>query len=275
VLEGGCKLHRQLRWVVNAIFQLYCILVPVRKVTCRSITGDVRQYRVEITDHREFDRLNTDIFVNDEYDWNPDTTGTPRIIDLGGHIGMSVIRWKSACPKAEITVVEPNPSTVEILKRNIARNHFETVNIIHAAACSKDGTVTLYMPKRGVDFRWGDFVNVEGRIIDASRYDTVQVRAVGLSSLIGERNVDLLKIDIEGSECEVIREAESRLHFVKEIFMEFHNDPQNPSNSFRDVVGILRAEGFRLDIRHGVQSIRAESFDDHKKIWLKIRARRN
>jgi FkbM family methyltransferase len=268
-------LSGQLRRLVNIVFQLYSILAPIRVVTCSSVTGAVRHYRVEIADHREFDRLNTSIFADNEYDWSPSMkASTPRIIDLGGHIGMSVIRWKCACPQAEITVVEPNPSTVRILRRNIARNHLENVHIINAAASSKDGAATLFMPKRGVGFRWGDFIKTEDRIVDVSHYDTEEVRGVRLSSIIDERDVDLLKIDIEGSECEVIREAESKLHLVKEIFMEFHNDPQNPSNSFQDLVRILRAEGFRLDIRHGKQSISAESFDDERKTWLMIKARR-
>jgi FkbM family methyltransferase len=277
VLPIGDKrmLSRQLRRLVNNVFQLYSVLFPIRSVGCRNSTGAVRQYRVKITDHREFDRLNTSIFLNNEYDWSPsENVGTPRIIDVGGHIGMSVIRWKCTCPQAEIIVIEPNPSTVRILRRNIARNHLENIHVIEAAASSKDGTATLYMPKRGVDFRWGDFIKTQNRIVDVSHYNTEEVRTVRLSSLIDEEDVDLLKIDIEGSECEIIREAQSNLHLVKEIFMEFHNDPQNPSNSFQDVVRILRAEGFRLDIRNGKQSISAQTFDGKQKAWLMIRARR-
>jgi hypothetical protein len=124
---------RQLRWMLTATSRLHRILVPVRTVRCRAFNGDIRQYKLEITDHNEFDRLYAEIFLRDEYDWSPESAvDTPRIIDLGGHIGMSVVRWKSVCPTADATVVEPNPSTVEILRRNIARNHLQGIKVIHA-----------------------------------------------------------------------------------------------------------------------------------------------
>lgn len=236
-------------------------------------TGRPRHYRMEYLDYEEFDELNNEIFVANEYEWNPEPgKQDPRVIDLGGHIGMSVAYWKSIRPDAKVTVVEANPTTSQVLSRNVAENHLQDVNVVHAAASAKDGNVDLYMPKEGVDFRWGDFVG--GRPVNPDNYDTVSVPTVKLSELIGDQPVDLLKIDIEGSECEVLKEAKNKLGQVKEIVMEFHNDSNNPANSLRETVQLMRDAGFVITAGRKDWPIDVDTITPDEKVFFTLRARR-
>ena len=209
------------------------------------VANVANKFSIEYTNYEEFDGINAEIFIGQDYPWTPDLTKTPKptIIDLGGHIGMSVAYWKDKAPDAQITVVEANPQTADILKRNIVRNDFKDVRVIDGAATDKTGTVDLYKPKEGVDFRWGDFVG--GRPVDETKYNKIQVPAIKLSELI-TGPVDVLKVDIEGSELAAMKEAEGKLSNVQEIFMEFHNDPANPENSYDEMMALLKRQGFSI-----------------------------
>jgi hypothetical protein len=68
------------------------------------------------------------------------------------------------------------------------------------------------------------------------------VPSVRLSSVLGEE-VDLLKIDIEGSELEVLEEARDHLGWVKRIFVEVHRvaGVRGPAGS---VIKLLEDAGF-------------------------------
>ncbi len=231
------------------------------------------RYYVEYLDYGEFDGIYGEIFVSKDYPWKPNPDNPkPTVIDLGGHIGMSTLYWKSVAPRAEITVVEANPQTAQVLQRNIKRNNLEDVRVIHGAASAREGNVELYLPKAGVDFRWGDFIG--GRVVDSAKYDTVAVPAVKLSTLINGP-VDVLKIDIEGAETEVLREAESKLGNVNEIFMEFHNNPANPSNSLAEIRAILKRQGFTdVQFTDKGHMISPSGLDTTKEFLLNITARR-
>ncbi len=226
----------------------------------------------EFGNYEEFDRIYSDIFVSNEYPWTPDATNpSPTIIDLGSHMGMSVMRWKQLAPGAKIKAVEANPKTFEMLKRNVSRNDLKDVSVVQAAATNTPGTVTLNLPKDGVDFRWGDFVGTGP--VDPTKYDTVDVPSVQLSSLI-TGPTDLLKVDIEGSELGVLKEAESKLPLVKEIMLEFHNDPANPANSYRETLDLLQRQGYNVEVRLWNQPIDKDSVNIAEKNFYTILAKR-
>ncbi len=229
-------------------------------------------FYAEYLDYEEYDRIYSDIFESQEYPWTPPPGNpAPNIIDLGSHIGMSVMYWKNLARGAKITAVEANPETAGVLQRNIARNKMADVKLVQAAASSRTGQVDLYMPKAGVDFHWGDFVG--GRPVDPSKYDRVPVPTVKLSTLINGP-VDLLKVDIEGSELEVLREAESKLSQVKEIMLEFHNDPSNPTNSLSETLALLRGQGYQLEVRQWNKPIDPSTLNTTETFFLTVLAKR-
>jgi hypothetical protein len=57
--------------------------------------------------------------------------------------------------------------------------------------------------------------------------------------------VDLLKLDIEGAETQVLREAQHRLDRVERIFVEYHSLVDKPQN-LPELLGVLAASEFRF-----------------------------
>lgn len=218
----------------------------------------------------------SEVFLRDEYaKWQPDTV-SPRVIDLGGDPGaFSAIYWKHKQPNARILVVEANPATAQTMRQSLERKNMQDVQIINAAVAEDDaGRIGLHLHQPGHGWHTQDFTGDKGVISDRSGY-SVEVPKVKLSSLISDgEQVDLLKMDIEGSEGEVVRELHSagKLRLVKQIIMEFHHGPVDfPNNSLLAMVDILTSAGFVINDAHitsgrGLRSKRQISVADFGQI---------
>ena len=67
-----------------------------------------------------------------------------------------------------------------------------------------------------------------------------------LDDLIGEDDVDFLKIDIEGAELDVIS-GSKKLNRVKQMFIEYHSFTDTPQQ-LSCLLSILESSGFRYYI---------------------------
>lgn len=134
---------------------------------------------------------------------------SPRIIDCGGHIGLSVIWFKQRYPHSQITVFEAHPAIADILEENVHKLALPSVEIMKTAVSNSSGSV-IFLPN-GSD---GGRVNTAG---------TLYVPSVRLSDYLCEP-VDILKLDIEGSEFQVVEDLclTDKIHLVKHIICEVH-----------------------------------------------------
>jgi FkbM family methyltransferase len=165
----------------------------------------------------------------------------PFIIDCGSNYGVSILWFKNYCPDARITGVEADPKIFDLLSRNLARRNLDNVKLLNRAVSSKPGHVSFHC--LGAD---------SGRIHAgqpdgiASGADIIEVPTVLLDDLIGEDDVDFLKIDIEGAELDVIS-GSKKLNRVKQMFIEYHSFIDMPQQLSR-LLAILEASGFRYYI---------------------------
>jgi len=80
--------------------------------------------------------------------------------------------------------------------------------------------------------------------------DAIKVQIVRIDDLLdkmGVREVDLLKIDVEGGEMEVLRGAKKILKSVKHVVVSAEHMP----NEAEEVRVFLEAEGFRTKVVGG------------------------
>lgn len=207
----------------------------------------VRGFKVWYRNEKELDEIYKEKFINSEYKFKS-LTNSPFIIDCGSHIGLSILYFKSIYPDSEIIGFEPNPENFEILNRNIKENKLTNIKTYNMALSDKVGEIDLHMSlKKDNPWTWGDTIiyNMWG---DGNDDRKTKVKTVKLSSYIN-RNIDLLKIDIEGSEQIVLQEIENKLHFVREIAMEFHDTKTTLKvNNFGTVKNILERNGFKIRI---------------------------
>lgn len=152
----------------------------------------------------------------------------PRVIvDAGAYTGLSAVYYAIKYPEAKIIAIEPNDSNFELLLRNTAR--FGQVSAIHAALWPNSGSLLLADPGDG---EWGFRVIEEQRqpVNEASsanmKITYTGVPAVSVPELMSLHQldrIDLLKLDIEGSEKEIFSDSCLWLKHVRAICLELHD----------------------------------------------------
>ena len=152
-----------------------------------------------------------DVFLRGEY--QQPLPGTPNVVvDAGANVGMSSVYFALKYPLARIIAVEPEPTNFEILAKNAAR--FPQITAVHAAIWCNDGTVQISDPGKG---KWGM------RVTTGSG---ASIRAITMPTLMKDyhlRRIDLLKMDVEGAECEILQNAEGWMSHVATICVELHD----------------------------------------------------
>lgn len=163
----------------------------------------------------------------------------PYIVDCGANIGISILRYKQLYPLAQILAFEPAPEAYELLERNIKNNCLENVELVEAAVWSQSSTKQFAI--QGID--GGRIAGTRSRIHGLPQTD---VTAVALSNYL-DREVDLLKLDIEGAELEVLNSCDGKLGTVKKLIVETHYLVDRPA-FLGSILDVLDRAGFNVSI---------------------------
>ena len=201
-------------------------------------TANLGSYTVQYRHSEEYHHLKREIWGDHCY-YTELANENPVIIDAGAHIGMSTLYFAKQFPTAKIIAIEPNPITRELLETNIWENRLEDrVEVLAAALSDQAGSAQLH---HLIAAEWQLNANLTATAWnDAPLTHSTQVETITLSSLL-DQPVDLLKLDIEGAELTVLREARPHLSQVGELFVEFH--PTN-GNSVGELLKLLTEQGF-------------------------------
>ena len=156
-----------------------------------------------------------DIFVRRIYHFETDNN-EPYIIDGGAYIGMATLYFKVSYPEARIVCFEPDPTHFKILQSNILQNNLENVELVNAGLAAQAGTDS-FLPD-----------GLDGGKIAYKGLNLVFIRTEMLSNYIN-RQVDFLKLNIEGQEFPVLEEVAARglLLNVRELVIEYHGWPDH------------------------------------------------
>src|SRR5579885_398752 len=170
-------------------------------------------------------------FSSDEY---PVTDRDERIIDAGANCGFFTL-YATMRSRAQLVSIEPFRPTFGRLRENTAPVA-NRVTLIHAALQGHDG-ITYIDARSNIASQFRRIVENEGD----------PVNAISLDSLLrqcGWDRVDLLKMDIEGSEFDaILRASPEVLSRIGRISMEFHpRDGYAPDA----IIEHLRNNGFQL-----------------------------
>lgn len=158
---------------------------------------------------------------------------SPLIVDAGANVGLATLFWQSSFPRPEIIAVEPCSLAYRCLERNVGGHPGTT--LLHKALWSVAGPVP---------FR--EHADDTSRIVPTGGLgDQGTVDAITLGSLLGgcEREIDFLKIDIEGAEVDVLREARSHLPRVRRLFVEYHQFAERRQR-LSELLGMIEDAGF-------------------------------
>jgi FkbM family methyltransferase len=188
-------------------------------------------YTLRITDGPNFYVQLKDEFVRRIYHFEA-LRPQPLIIDGGSNMGVSILYFKHVYPEAKVIGFEPDPAVFRILRENVDRNHLEGVTLINAGLGKAKGKATFM-----TDGSAGGHLDEGGKGI------TVPVER--LSDYLDEA-VDFLKLNIEGEELAVLREAEERgkLANLRELVLEYHGWG-NGAQGLGPLLELLDRRGFR------------------------------
>lgn len=118
--------------------------------------------------------------------------------DAGANIGaFTLLAAKLVGPEGRVIAFEPIPENAEVLRRNVGLNGYQNVEIIQKAVSNKSGIAQMYLSN------WGGCHSLFPNPIHASGR-LITVETVRLDSLPKMKQVDLLKIDVEGAEVAVL-----------------------------------------------------------------------
>tara|TARA_R100000322_G_scaffold20124_2_gene12920 strand:+ start:116417 stop:118426 length:2010 start_codon:yes stop_codon:yes gene_type:complete len=209
---------------------------------CRGQEFLMRDSTLTYVDKHAIWTLIHEILMDQEYYFDTDQK-KPYIIDAGANFGMSSVYFKELYPNAEVLAFEPVPFLHDLASKNVARNKLSDVTVLKKGLAAKPGTATFFMS--------GDY-SMAGSLTERRRtfgdeIEELTIETVPLADYL-DREVDFLKLDIEGAEGEVLMAAGDALANVRQMCVEWHLGA-NPSDiALDDVLSILTRLGFRYQI---------------------------
>jgi len=154
------------------------------------------------------------VFYEMEYDI--DYKFEPKVIvDCGANIGLAAVYFKNRFSNSKIISIEPEKSNFDLLYENT--KNYENIHLLQRGIWNKDTNLKIENIGLG---HWG-FVTTETE--EESR-DTI--KSISIDSIMEKYNldhIDILKIDIEGSEKELFESNYDWMDKVNCIFIELHD----------------------------------------------------
>ena len=140
------------------------------------------------------------------------------ILDLGANIGTSAIALSRQFPNATVYAIEMEKTNFDILSKNVAP--FENIVPIHAAVAASCGIREIFDRSTGP---WG--YTIAGTPNETTELgEKVEALSIdALSERLQISKIDLLKIDIEGTEKEIFENAGRWLTMTDTIIVELHD----------------------------------------------------
>ncbi len=125
------------------------------------------------------------------------------ILEIGANIGYYTVQGALAAPDVPYRAVEAHPTSAATVRRNLELNHITNVDLVEAAAVgSPDITsVELALPElERYATPTGAFVRDATEGVEARRPATASITVPAVPASTLAEGVDLVKLDIEGSE---------------------------------------------------------------------------
>jgi FkbM family methyltransferase len=156
------------------------------------------------------------------------------IVDLGSNTGMSALFFLDRCPLANIICLEPETGNFKMLRKNLELQILKgRVTPLQLAIDDHDGTGSM-LPSS---------LKYNSRLVPGET-NAEKVRTTSMNSLVndsGLKRIDILKMDIEGTETRIFSSDTSWLDKVKNIVIEFHS-----AEGRRLCLEVLVSKGFSM-----------------------------
>lgn len=165
------------------------------------------------------------------------------LIDIGANEGFYTIKMCLRNPNLQAICVEPSSATYRLLRQNIKLNNLENrVKLIKAAVWSDNQKQTLLsLPSTTSNAGLvNSSVHSPWLLRKGARKETVPAITLEEILRMASSEVDLLKIDTEGSELEILKGGIESLDRVRRVVVEYHSEYLREA-----VMSLLADKGFK------------------------------
>jgi len=150
-----------------------------------------------------------------------------RAIDAGAHVGHHGVTMRQCVGEGgEVLLFEPNPVNAGYIRRSIEENGWDNVKLFEVGLSDSASTETLVVTSAtstaGSFLKERNTTSLTAMRDASTSYDVETRRLRDVLAEEGVEEVDLVKIDVEGSETEIVSDLQGELDTIETILLEFH-----------------------------------------------------
>ena len=207
-----------------------------------------------------------EVFIQKVYDVPAelDASSVRFVVDLGANVGYTCLQWLRLFPNARVTAFEPHPAHVELAQCHFDSNGFaDRVELISAAAGVSSGRC------------WLSDAGSQSKVKGDAASGSIAVRVIDFFEKVKGRTIDLLKIDVEGSEYPLLADERFAGLDVRRLILEWHRTDEHPDgeNWCRERLRQLGYQTREGDRRENFGLLWARRMDRRPPIVLRLRRR--
>ena len=194
------------------------------------------------------------------------------VVDVGAHMGRYTIpSSKSVGMSGKVIAIEAHPYNFGILQHNLRLNKLKNVVVLNRAVYSKRAGLKLYLPDEDQGYTMhhslmSNYLTSKYNKEIERKY--IEVQADTLDNLLkvnGIKEVNWIKIDVEGAELEVLKGAKEILSTNTRIsiLVEVHG-----RDTYEPVIELLKTNNFNIEFEktydNGEKHVLAKKYLMHK-----------
>jgi FkbM family methyltransferase len=185
-------------------------------------------------------------------------------LDVGANVGDVSEAALISYPQCRVICFEPVNATFEMLKKRLAV-YGDRVILINEALSDKNGTceinITSFHGANSISLQSDFHKDLNPHVYEIGKETISIARLDDMAKRIGDKKIDVMKIDVEGHELNVLKGG---IDFIKDrvdtiiIEMSLMRDQSWEEQSVAKIFTLLDSLGFKLinlfDIHHAYQS---------------------
>jgi FkbM family methyltransferase len=151
------------------------------------------------------------------------------VLDIGANVGFYTVlagRWVGEVGR--VVAFEPDPVNLGLLRRNIVENGLRNVELRAAAAGARTEHARFSLDRAtGATGRVGGGLTQGESTVGTGRVEIVPIECLAVDDVVAELGLrpHVIKLDIEGYECEAIRGASRTLSAARPAVVSELNGP--------------------------------------------------
>ena len=171
------------------------------------------------------------------------------VIDVGANIGQTSIIFASLEKVNKVLAYEPFPDSLKYLRKNVQSNHYEKIDVLPYGLFSESKKISMGFPKRISMLKYFDRYELGMKTVYHSRSSSEIMCDFKKGDECGElmnANPDIIKIDVEGSEIDVLIGLSNIIReFMPFLLIECNsNTLKNANKSIKNIFSIVKEYGY-------------------------------